>query len=160
MKLQLKKGVENPPLDRYGVPCPEAFVVDTYYNNDHINEVLLVGWAVYRDKAEAELRKEPIKQGNYEWNKVARPSVYEPDILATYTAEIPELLDAEGEIIQAYVAPIELTPLIKGKLLIPKFGAYKDVLNVSNTVKGTEFGERGDMWISMHSEWKDYEKVK
>ena len=81
MKLKLKQStVENPinpPLDRYGVPCPNAFVTETGYSRDPRNKIIIVQWAIYRTEQECIDNKEPIKQGFYKWEREAKESVYD-----------------------------------------------------------------------------------
>lgn len=177
MKLKLKNNAVNVPIDDYGTPCPNAFVKDISCSFDYRNKQLNVDWAIYRSEEEANSNKKPIRQGVYVWTKEARPSVYAPDIAATYEPDIPatyskEILEERdennnvvveykaSEELTPFIKGAEITPFIKGELLIPRFGAFDDVTNITVTVGGTEFGEKGDIWISMHSEWKDYEIVK
>lgn len=144
MKLKLKAGVLNPPLDKHNKPCPNAVVKDVSTIFDYDRETLYVSYAGYRNLEESEEENAvKIFEGTYTWTKEAKPAVYR-----TIT---PEEKDSEGNITQAEVK----------KLITPKFGAFSSITNVTATCNGgTDFGQVGALWIMAHEEWEDWEIVE
>jgi hypothetical protein len=135
MKLKLKPDAQNIPVDHYGQPCPEAYAMDTKTTNEQANKTLAVEFAIWRNKAEAEANKPPLKTGAYVWFKDAIPSIY--------SEEIPEVLDAENNVI---------TPKVDKVLLVPKYGAYDTLfVNIGIDDQGrTTFGEVGESWVMLN----------
>ena len=158
MILQRTSAAAEIPTDIFGNEYPEAVVKDFGISFDFTNEILTLNWAMYRNMQDVLNGGIAFKTGLYEWLKEPKDAVYEIITPAVYSEEVPEVLDSKGKVKTPAIPPQLITEAVK-ELISPKFGAFKDITNITVTTSGSDFGTLGEQWLLSHKCWKGWEIV-